>query len=86
LGVLFDGKHWEFKCCLELRVCHISILETETHRANESFVLWRFTSEVFSDEADLVDSTFPTFSLSFSRADNFEHLGLTHGLNLLYWH
>lgn len=57
---------------------HVCLLESETHRSDKSFMLWRFSSEVLSDKADLIDSSFPAFFLSFSWADHIEHLSFSH--------
>ena len=62
---------------------HIGMLEPETHWSNKSFVLWRLSCEILSDKTDLVDSSFPAFSLSLSGSDDFKHLGFSHWLDLL---
>jgi hypothetical protein len=47
-------------------------------------VFWRFSSKILSNKTYFVDSSFPTFALSFSRSNNFEHLCLCHWLDFLY--
>lgn len=65
---------------------NIGFFKSQTHGSDKSFMLWRFTSEVFSHEADFIDSTLPTFALSLSGPNNFEHFGFCHRLYFLYRH
>lgn len=62
---------------------YIGFLETQTHWTDESFEFWWFTGEVLAYESNFVDSSFPTFSLSFTGPDDLEHFGLGHWLNFL---
>jgi hypothetical protein len=82
LWVFLHRKHGEFEGCLQFRVGDVGVSEPETHGADESLVFWRFTGEVLSHKADLVDSAFPAFAFSLSRSDDFKHLGLSHRLDL----
>ena len=51
--VLFNSEDVQVKCRLQLGVCYVGLLESETSWADESFVLWRFPCEAFADEGDL---------------------------------
>ena len=51
--VLLDAKDVEVKGCFELGVRYVSLFESETSWADESFVLWCFPRETFPDEGDL---------------------------------
>jgi hypothetical protein len=64
-------------------MCYICISKTKTHRSNKSFIFWWLSSKVLSYESDFVDSSLPTFSLSFTRSNDFEHFCFCHRLHLL---
>jgi len=49
-------------------------------------MFWWLSSEVFSNKTNFVDSSFPTFSFSFSRSNHLKHLSLSHWFNLFHWH
>lgn len=65
---------------------HVCVFEPEAHGPDESLVFWRLSGEVFTDEADLVDSALPALALTLARTDHLEHLGLGHRLDLLHRH
>ena len=68
-------------------MCYISLFKSHTSWTNKSFVFRRFTSKVFTNKCDFIDSSFPTFLLSLSRSNNIKHFSLSHWFNLLngYW-
>jgi len=43
-------------------------------------VFWGFSSEVLSNESNFIYSSFPTFSLSFTRTNNLKHFSFGHWL------
>lgn len=59
----------------------VGLLKTQAHGTDKSFEFWGFTGKVFAHKCDFVDSSLPTFSLSFTRPDNLEHFCLSHGFN-----
>lgn len=65
---------------------HVCVFESEAHGSDESLVFWRLSCEVFTDEADFVDSALPALALSLARTDDLKHLGLGHRLDLLHGH
>lgn len=65
---------------------NICLFKTKAHWSNESFMFWWFTSEVLADKTYLVNSSFPTFALSFSWANNFEHFCFTHWFYFFDWY
>ncbi len=62
---------------------HICVSESEPHGSDESFVFWWFSGEVFAHESYFINSSFPALSLSLSRSNDFEHLGLCHWIDFL---
>jgi len=59
---------------------NICIFKSKSHRSDKSLMFWRLSGKILSHKANFVDSSFPTFSLSFSRSDNLKHFSLSHWL------
>ena len=66
---------------------NICVFETKTHRSNKSFVFRRLSGKVFSHKTNFIDSTLPTFFLSFSWSNHIEHFSFSHRLDFFdrYW-
>ncbi len=62
----------------------ICFLKTKTHWSYKSFIFWWFTSKVLTHKCNFINSSFPTFSLSFTWSDNFKHFSLSHRFYFLY--
>lgn len=65
---------------------YVGLFKSQTHRPNESLVLWRLSCEILTHEANFVNSSLPAFFLSLTRTDNLKHLSLSHGFNFLNRH
>jgi len=61
VGFFLDADDWQLKGGLEIRMCHVGLIESQTHWSNESLVLWRFTSEPLSDITGLRNHSLPSF-------------------------
>jgi len=63
----------------------VAIFKSQAHRSDESLVFWRLSSKILPDKTNLVYSSFPTFSLSFTRSDDLKHFCFSHWLNFFNW-
>lgn len=62
---------------------HIRFFKSKTHRSDKSFMFWGFTGKVLTHKTHFINSSFPAFTLSFSRADHFKHFSFCHWLDFI---
>lgn len=62
---------------------YIGLFKSKTHWSDKSFMLWGFTGKVLTHKTHFINSSFPTFTLSFSRTDHFKHFCLCHWFDFI---
>lgn len=62
---------------------NICLFKSKSHGSNESLMFWGFSCKILSNKTYFIDSSFPTFSLSFTRSNNFKHFSFSHRLDFL---
>jgi len=71
-GVLLNPDNGQLEGGLQLRVCHVGLLDTQTGGPDETFELWRLAGETVANEGALGDHTLPGLLALLAGGDGLE--------------